>query len=442
MKSAGHTAVGRKQLGNQDTARPIRVMQIITRLSIGGTSYQAVALTERLQGPQFQSVLLVGSVGPSEGSMEALAAERNVHLIRVPGLGREISPRSDGVTLYHLVQEMRRFRPDIVHTHLSKAGAVGRLAARLTRVPTVVHTYHNCVFHSYFSRPKTELILRIDRMLARWTDRIVVVGKAQEREILSFGVGRPEQMVCVPYGLELEPFLSAERHQGELRRELGMESDSALVGIVARLVPIKAHDLFLQAARCVVPSRRRIHFLIIGDGELRQPLEQQALALGFEVVSHQPNQPPLRRTPCGKAAQAVVHFLGFRFDLVPIYADLDVVVLCSLSEGLPISVIEALAAARPVVATEVGAVRDLIMPGETGLLVRRGDASCLANAIRKQLEEPDAARSMALRGRESVYPHLSIDRFEQDLRRHYRELALRKGLAVRETSEGERKRAA
>src|SRR5206468_4350526 len=132
----------------------------------------------------------------------------------------------------------------VVHTHLAKAGTVGRLAAKLARVPAVVHTYHGHVFHGYFSPRKTALFLRIERMLARWTDRIVVLGEAQEREILGFGVGRPDQMVRIPLGLELEPFLSAEAHRGELRAELRIGEATPLVGIVARLVPIKAHDLF------------------------------------------------------------------------------------------------------------------------------------------------------------------------------------------------------
>jgi glycosyltransferase involved in cell wall biosynthesis len=299
-----------------------------------------------------------------------------------------------------VAKELRRFRPHVVHTHLAKAGTVGRLAAKLARVPAIVHTYHGHVFHGYFSPRKTALFLRIERLLARWTDRIVVLGEAQEREILGFGVGRPAQMVRIPLGLELEPFLRAEERRGELRAELGF-GDEPLVGIVARLVPIKAHELFLEAARRVHACCPDARFVIAGDGERRAELEALAAELGMG-----------ERT----------HFLGFRSDLARLYADLDAVVLCSRNEGLPVTLIEALAAARPVISTEVGAVRDLVEPGRTGLLVPSGDAAALAEGIVALLDDTAAAARMGEAGRAHVYPRLSIDRLERDIRGLYREL--------------------
>jgi glycosyltransferase involved in cell wall biosynthesis len=402
--------------------RPIRVMRIITRLNVGGPAYQAIYLTERLRGPEFDSALLVGDVGPREGSLEGLAAARGVALAPIAGLGREISLRSDGLTVGRLYREMRRFRPDVVHTHMAKAGAVGRLAAHLARVPAVVHTYHGHVFHGYFSPRRTELFLCIERMLARWTDRIVVLGKTQEQEILRYGVGRPAQMVRIPLGLELQPFLTIEEHRGKLRRELGIPRATPLIGIVARLVPIKAHDLFLEAARRVALARPEARFLIIGDGELRAPLEHRARALGFAVVSHSPGQPGPCRGDSGTREHGVVHFLGLRSDMAAVYADLDLVVLCSRNEGLPVTIIEALAAARPVVSTEVGAVRDLVTPGETGRLVPPSDAQALACAVLDQLDDPTLAEAMARRGRAHVCPRFSIERLERDIRQLYREL--------------------
>jgi glycosyltransferase involved in cell wall biosynthesis len=385
-------------------------MRVITRLNVGGPSYQAIFLTQRLQDAEFQSALLVGEVGPHEGSMEGLAVQRGVPFTRVRGLGREISLKSDLPTIFRIYGEMRRYRPHIVHTHLAKAGAV----------PRVVHTYHGHVFHGYFSKRKSAVLIRIERALARVTDRIVVLGEAQEREILGFGVGRPEQMRRIPLGLELEPFLSADSHAGELRRELNIPADRALVGIVARLVPIKAHHLFLQAAREVARTHPRAEFLLVGDGELRADLETQARELGFHVIAHdQPASPP---PSVNGHAGPVLRFLGFRSDLARIYADLDLAVLCSLNEGLPVTIIEALAAARPVMATEVGAVADLVTPGQTGCLVPPGSAEQLAAGIRQQLDDRERAREMAARGRAHVYPRLSVDRLEQDLRRLYREL--------------------
>ena len=396
-------------------------MRIITRLNVGGPSYQAIYLTQRMQDPEFQSVLLTGNVGPREGSMEGLAHERGVPFTRVPGLGREISLKSDLPTVHRVYQEIRRYRPDIVHTHLAKAGAVGRLAARLARVPSVVHTYHGHVFHGYFSKRKSAVLVRIERALARATDRIVVLGEAQEREILNFGVGKQAQMQRIPLGLELEPFLAAHHHAGELRRELGVGAGTPLVGIVARLVPIKAHSLFLDAALLVSRHRPDAQFLVVGDGDLRESLEQEAREKGFRIVAHDMLE---RQQATGSAASGpLLRFLGFRSDLPRIYADLDVAVLCSLNEGLPVTIIEALAAARPVVATEVGSVADLVSPDETGCLVPPGSPEALAEGIRRQLEHPERAAEMARAGQAHVYPRLSVDRLERDLRALYRELA-------------------
>jgi len=392
----------------------MRVMRIITRLNVGGPSYQAVFLTQRLQDEEFQTRLLVGNVGPDEGSMESLAAERGVAFTRVPGLGREIDLRRDGAVVLRLWREMRRWRPHLVHTHLAKAGAAGRLAAKLAGVPLVVHTYHGHVFHGYFSPRKTALLLAVERRLARWTDRIVVLGEQQRDEILGFGVGRPEQMVRIPLGLELGPFLEAETLRGGFRRELGVPPCIPLVGIVARLVPIKQHELFLEAACRVSAQVPGVAFAVVGDGERRAALEALARRMGLAVPS--PGSPP----PGGTAA---VYFTGFRTDLPAVYADLDAFVLCSRNEGLPVAVIEALAAARPVVAGDVGAVGDLVGDGETGVLVPPNDAAALATGLLRVLREPEAAARLGAAGRAHVYPRFSIDRLERDLRALYRELA-------------------
>ena len=386
-----------------ETLSTIRVMRIITRLNIGGPAYQAIYLTERLNDSRYETRLVVGSVGASEGSMESLARERGVAFTHVSGLGREISLKSDGITVGRLYREIRRFRPHIVHTHLAKAGAVGRLAAIMARTPVIVHTYHGHVFHGYFSPRKTRIFLAIERFLARFTDRIVVLSDDQKREILGYGVGRAEQMASIPLGLELEPFLRAEERRGELRKELGLGADTPIVGIVARLVPIKAHDLFLQAARLLAERMPQARFLIVGDGEMRAALEEQARRLGL-------------------LADTRVMFLGFRSDLPRIYADLDVAVVCSHNEGMPVTIIEALASARPVVATEVGAVRSLIAPGETGLLVPKADAAALADAMMEQLQNRVQADRMAKAGREHVYPRLSVSRLESDIRELYQDL--------------------
>jgi glycosyltransferase involved in cell wall biosynthesis len=388
-------------------SEPLRVMRLIARLNIGGPAIHTTLLTERLDPARFTSTLVTGVEGKNEGHMWDVMGKRDWKPTIIPSLGREISPRSDVATLRQVVRLMKKQRPHIVHTHTAKAGFVGRAAARLCRVPVIVHTFHGNVFKGYFSPSKTQLFVRIERTLARSTDRIIVLGEAQKKEILALGIGKEEQFRVIPLGLDLEPFLHVEKFQGELRRELGVGQETPLIGIVARLVPIKAIDVFLRAAKQVLTARPDALFVIAGDGEERAALE--ALARELQV-------------------EKSVRFLGFRSDLARLNADFSCVVLCSHNEGLPVAVIEALASARPVVSTQVGSVGDLIVPGESGLLVPPGNANALARAIWRVLDEPERARAWGAAGRARVYPHLDISRLVRDIEKLYEDAAREKGI--------------
>jgi glycosyltransferase involved in cell wall biosynthesis len=382
----------------------LKVMRLIARLNIGGPAIHTTLLTERLNPTCFQSQLVTGVEAENEGNMLELMGERGlsgpIEPIIIPSLGREISPKSDLQTLREVLRLMRREKPQIVHTHTAKAGFVGRLAARMARVPVVVHTFHGNVFKGYFSPRKTKLFISIEKNLARSTDAIIVLSEQQRDEILGLGIGRAEQYRVIPLGLDLSPFLQGEKLRGELRQELQIES-APLIGIVARLVPIKAIHLLLEAAVQVLKTHPQAVFLIVGDGELRGALEKQSRDLNI---------------------QNNVRFLGFRSDLARLYADFDVSVLCSLNEGLPVAVIESLASARPVVATNVGGVGDLIKHQKTGWLCPSQDVNALAEGIRFVLENPTQAAEWGKAGRERVYPSLDIARLCGDLEKLYLEL--------------------
>jgi glycosyltransferase involved in cell wall biosynthesis len=325
----------------------------------------------------------------------------------LPALGREIRGGPDLVALVQLTRLVRRLRPDLVHTHTAKAGTLGRLAALLARVPVIVHTYHGHVFHGYFSAPRTRAFLAIERWLARRTDRLLTVSETVRAELLALGVGDPDRLTVVPLGLDLEGFLGCEALRGGFRAELGVAADVPLVGIVARLAPIKAHEVFLQAAAAVARELPTARFLVIGDGERRRELEALAVRLGLGPQ---------------------VRFLGWRADLPRIYADLDVVVLTSRNEGSPVSLIEAMAAARPVVATRVGGVPDLVDDGVTGLLVPSGDTRALAAGLSGLLGDPARRCLMGAAGRKRVAGGFGADRLLADVDRLYTELL---GTAVR-----------
>jgi glycosyltransferase involved in cell wall biosynthesis len=383
---------------------PIRVLRAITRLNIGGPAIHAILLTHALDDKTlFDSTLVTGSTAAHEGDMLDLAARNSVKPVMLPALGREISPTDDLVALARMVQLVRRLKPDVVHTHMAKAGTVGRLAAHVCGVPLIVHTYHGHVFHSYFGPTKTRVFLTIERALGLTTDRIIVLGEGQRSEIASMGVAPRSKLEPIPLGLELGQFLTADAERGGLRRELGLAADTPLIGIVARLVPIKAHEIFLAAAARVLQAEPAARFLVIGDGERRAALEALVDRMG------------LRET---------VTFLGWRRDMVGVYADLNVVALTSRNEGSPVALIEALASARPVISTAVGGVPEVVVDGGTGLTVPPDEPEALAAGILRLLRDPELASRLATAGRRHVYPRYDSGRLVEDVRKLYlRELA-------------------
>jgi glycosyltransferase involved in cell wall biosynthesis len=382
-----------------------RVLQVIARLNIGGPAPHATLLTERLDPARYDSRLVTGVEAPAEGNYLDLHGKAADRVTVLPSLGREIRGLADVEAFLRLLGFIRQVRPHVVHTHTAKAGTLGRLAAWVAGVPVVVHTYHGHVFHGYFSPARTRLFVAIERWLARRTDRLVAVSETVRRELLALGIGSAERMCVIPYGLDLEPFLAADGLRGQLRSELGLPAGAPLVGIVARLVPVKAHEVFLEAAARLVRAVPASRFLVVGDGERRPALEALAARLGL--------------------AEAV-RFLGWRRDLARLYADLDLVVLTSRNEGAPFSLIEAMAAARPVVSTRVGGVPDLVEDGLTGCLVPSGDADALAAAMGALLGDPGRRQALGAAGRKRVAGVFTAERMLGDVDRLYTELLFEK----------------
>ena len=381
--------------------RRVKVVRIIARLNIGGPAIHTILLTAGLNDQRFESMLVTGVEGKYEGNMLDLAAAKGVEPIIIPQLRRNVDPLGSLITLFKLYRLMRRERPHIVHTHTATAGLLGRLAAKLAGVPVILHTFHGHVLHGYFGPLQSKALVWMERLLARLSDRIVTVSEGQRQELAAYGIAPLEKITVVPLGFELEELLACESHHGELRRELGLADGNKLVGIVARLVPIKNHHLFLQAAQVVAEAVPQARFLVVGDGELREELEVYARDLRLD----------------GK-----VLFTGWRRDLPCLYADLDVVALTSINEGTPVSLIEALAAGVPVVATAVGGVPDVVVDGETGCLVEAGDVKGLAEAIIELLRNPERAKEMGSAGREAVYPRFAAQTLIANVEGLYAEL--------------------
>jgi len=381
-----------------------RVLQLFSRLNIGGPSLHVILLSQGLRPLGYDTRLVIGRESKHEGNLLGLAAERGVACETMAGLGREIAPLQDLRALFGLVRLMRAWRPAIVHTHTAKAGLLGRLAARAARVPTVVHTFHGHVLRGYFSPPKEKLFRGLESFLARAADALVAVSDSVKRDLVELRVAPERKIRVIQLGLELGA-LAGALPRGVLRREAQIPADAPLVGIVGRLVPIKDVPCFLDAARRVRERRPDARFAVVGDGEERASLESLSAGLGLA---------------------GAVHFFGWRRDLAAVYGDLDVVVNASRNEGTPVALIEALAAARPVVATAVGGTPDLVGRDERGLLVPPGEPEALAAAVVAVLEGSEASRRRAQAGREHVLRLHSSERLFHDMDALYRELRVSK----------------
>jgi len=385
----------------ESRTRKIRVMRIITRLNIGGPSFHAILLTAHLNPKIFRSKLVKGEEGKQEGEMNDLLERKKVIPEVIPQLGREIFWKDDWFAFWKLYKLICQERPDIVHTHLAKAGTLGRLAAKLSGVSTIVHTFHGNLFHSHFGVVKTKVFIILEKLLALLTTRIVAISQTQREELLHYKIAPPKKVVCIPLGLELDLFLKAEEEKGQLRTELSLNQDHKLVGIIARLVPVKGHSFLFEAAQRIIPLFPQVEFLVVGDGPLRKKLEDLVDQLG------------IKRN---------VIFLGFRKDLPKIYADLDVVALTSLNEGLPVAVIEGMASAKPVVAFDVGGVKDLVQDNRTGILVPFGEVHRLADSIMRLLKDPQECERLGQNARRKAYPYLDYRRLVKDTENFYCQL--------------------
>jgi glycosyltransferase involved in cell wall biosynthesis len=376
------------------------ILRIITRLNVGGPARQAVMLSKLLDGRGFRTEIVSGVEEPREGHIPTLGIPNTV----IPSLKRTVNPLSDLAAARSLSKLIRKRRPLVLHTHMAKAGALGRMAAHRAGVPIVVHTFHGHVLENYFSPLTTRAFIQAERILARWSDALVAVSPTVRDGLLRLGIGEPSQWFVIPVGLNLGPYLAADMSPEEARSHLGITQAGPVVGFVGRLVPIKDARCFLEAASRVAEFRPDVDFVIAGDGEMRDSLETEAR----------------RRLPDR------VRFLGWVSNLVALYQAIDVVVLTSRLEGTPTALVEASASGVPAVATDVGGVSDIVREGKTGLLAERGNAAAIADRVLQLLEDSDMRRLMGSEGRAWVRERFSVDRLADDLVGLYWELLSRK----------------
>ena len=385
----------------------VPLVRIIARLNVGGPAIQAITLTRLLEARGYQTRLVRGRESQAEGDMDYLAQELGVRptlvasMRRDPGLG-------DLRALWTLARILRRDRPRIVHTHAAKAGTLGRVASliafpRRTRRPALVHTFHGHSLTGYFSGRTAAFYRAIEGFLANRTDVLVAVSPEVRDDLVRLGVAESHRFVVIPLGFELASFLDdseREWRRAALRAQWGITDGEQVVTLLARLVPIKRVDRFLAVAR-LLAERVNARFVVVGDGELRGQLgaSPDALALGDRLT-----------------------WAGFRRDMPDVCFASDVVMLTSDNEGTPVSLIEAQAAAVPVVGTDVGGVRSAVRDGETGLLAPADDIAALARAVSMILDDGGLATRLAGAGRRHAASSYALERLVAEHDELYRGL--------------------
>lgn len=372
-----------------------RVLRIITRLAVGGVSTHVTLANQGLTRRGWDTLLVHGRVQPDELEIDLRIAD--VAMRRIDTLARPIDPIADLRTGASLVGVVRSFRPDIIHTHHSKAGLLGRSVGMLTGVPRV-HTFHGHVFEGYFGRRTSGAIVTAERLLASWTSRLIALGPLQRDDLLSRGIGRTDRFEVVPLGLDLERYRSVDRTAA--RQRLGVPLDALVVVAVGRLVPIKRVDRLIRVFASLHARRPDTHLYIIGDGSERPAAETQVAEAGLRDA---------------------VTFCGWRSDTATWYAAADFVALSSDNEGTPLALIEAAAAGRPAAATAVGGVADVVTDGVTGLLAPANDEAALAEAMFRLADDPGlrARLGAAAPAAAAVF---GIERLVDDLERIYKDL--------------------
>jgi len=390
-----------------------KVLRIINRFNLGGPTYN-VAYLSKYMAPEFETLLIGGKFGESEGSSDFIIEKLGLHPIIIPEMQREINARNDYIAYLKIKQIIKRFQPDIVHTHASKAGFLGRTAANNLKVPIVIHTFHGHVFHSYFNKYKTQLYKGIERNLAKKSNKIIAISNIQKHELSSIHrIADESKIRVIPLGFDLERFKdNYENKRTNFRAKYKLQDDVIAVGIVGRLVHVKNHRMFIDAiAKVKASTNKKIRFFIIGDGELKNELIAQAQYLGLQTCDAQLN---------GQIPDII--FTSWIQNIDWAYAGLDLACLTSLNEGTPVSLIEAQAGRTPIVSTNVGGIENVVIPNKTALLALNNNTEDFALKLAEMIQNDKMRESMQQEGWDFVSQRFHYRRLVSDMKSLYNEL--------------------
>lgn len=390
-----------------------KILRIINRFNLGGPTFNAAYLTRYLND-DYETLLVGGSHEESEDSSKHIVEELGLEPRILQTMKREVSPWNDRKAYRELKQIIREYEPDIVHTHASKAGAIGRLAAAELKVPGVVHTFHGHVFHSYFNRFKTEFYRRTEKYLASKSSRIVAISDKQKEELANtYRICNENKIEVIPLGFDLDRFREdKDLKRAVFRKEFELSEDTLAIGVIGRLVPIKNHRLFIHAASELkkrLPGKS-LRFFIIGDGELLGELQNFTEECGLRWSYKNTDQ------------DADIQFTSWRRDTDVVFAGMDIIALTSLNEGTPVTLIEAQAAGKPIVSTNVGGISNVVLEGKTALLSQSEDLEAISHNLTKLCSNPRLRSDLSYSGWDHVKERFHYQRLVSDMDRLYRTL--------------------
>jgi len=364
----------------------IRVIHVITRFDKGGSAENTFLTVQGLDKDKYEVILIQGLAEEScMGTEEAAAVKRNlteaensgVRIITIPELVRSIQPLNDLKALFGLIHIFKSEKPLIVHTHTSKAGILGRWAAFFANIKIIVHTPHGHVFWGYFNKWKTTCFILLERLTASITDKIIVLTEQEKQDHLRFRIAPEGKFRVIHSGVDLAAFSDALIKAPAMREKLGIPPEACVVGTAGRLTPIKGHKYLLEAAAVISPRNTDVFFVFLGDGELAPELRQMASSLGIKKVM----------------------FLGWREEVAEVMSTFDIFVLPSLNEGMGKVLVEAMALGKPIVASDVGGIPDLVTHNYNGLLAPPADVEGLIKNINDLLDDSTKRMEMGDRGK-------------------------------------------
>ena len=390
-----------------------KVLRIINRFNLGGPTYN-VAYLSKYMSDEFETLLVGGAKDSTEESSNFIVENLGLKPVIVEEMLREIDIKNDFTAFRKLKKIIREFKPDIVHTHASKAGTLGRLAAASCGVPIIVHTFHGHVFHSYFGKLKTTFYKNIERYLAKKSTAIIAISEIQKKELVEIHkICTAEKVKVIPLGFDLSKFHeNMEVKRESFRTKYNLAEDEIAISIIGRLVPVKNHALFLEGLKIVsTKTSKKIRAFIVGDGEDRQKIEAKATELNIKFIDGtQTNE------------KALLTFTSWIKEIDVVLAGSDIIALTSYNEGTPVSLIEAQAANKPIVSTNVGGIENVVIENQTALLCENNQLIQFSEALFRLIEDENLRNSMSEKGWNHVKDKFHYTRLVKDMENLYKEL--------------------